>query len=190
MKKTTILIAFHFIICYTYSQEQIPRDIKQIKKNLKTAAKKAGRFFLNKEYETYAEFVLPALAEKMGGVKALANKMRDSVAMLEKEGIFFNRIFFDEPIDIVFVEKQIQAVIPETIELKNAEGTVVSKNYCIGISDDGGATWHFIAKSGKSLSELRELIPTLDLDLTIPPGEKPVFYRNKPEPATRDSNRK
>jgi hypothetical protein len=148
-------------------------DSTAMRANLTAAANKMGQLFIDKNYREYLSYVHPELIKMIGG----PDKM---IAMFEKplgEGVTFRKVWYEEPLQLIGTPKDIEAVLPENIELNTPKGKLVARSYTIAISKDKGKTWHFVSTSGKTLDQMRVVLPSLSPKLVLPETAAPKLTK-------------
>ncbi|MEC3875046.1 hypothetical protein [Chryseobacterium salviniae] len=125
------------------------------------------KYFLEKNYTKYAEFVYPKVYELLGGKSRMIQVTRNSVNKMEQDGFNFIDLKFKSPSKFINFKNQIQFTITEKILMQTPKGKILAAYTMIGISEDQGKTWKFIDTSGKSKEMIRHYFPNLSKDLII-----------------------
>jgi hypothetical protein len=136
-------------------------------------AQQCANAFLKGDYHTFARMTYPTLAEKVGGVDALATLLRSKVREWKDKKIVLRKAQTDPPTQIVPGGSDLFTVVPYTLGLTAAGMKMNQKTYLIGVSSDRGRTWKFI-EAGDSREKLLTFVPHLPDTLTIPEKETRV----------------
>jgi len=126
--------------------------------NLQLAAQKMGQLFIEKNYTEDA--------------------LKQSIKQTEDEGFTFKNVTIGQPSKIIYTTTDLEAVVPQILELKTKNGRLVSTSYLLSVSKDKGKTWYFIDTSGKTLAQMKSVFPSLSNQLVIPEKTKPLFYND------------
>ena len=175
LKKTSIIFLL-LLSLKAYSQTTINQSA--LKQTLKEDASKMGAAFLAGDYKTFAKYTYPRIVEIMGGATNMAEALTKTTANMKAQGVSFSKITFDEPSAIVKSGSELQATIPQHIELKLTQGRLVNTSTLIAISTDNGKNWTFVDTSNKDMATLHKALPNLNSSITIPPPQQPVRYNN------------
>ncbi|PZR13165.1 MAG: hypothetical protein DI539_19435 [Flavobacterium psychrophilum] len=146
--------------------------------HLVSAAQKMGQLFIDKKYAEYIKYVHPKIIKMIGGPDKMVETLKKSIKQTEDEGFTFNNVTFGAPSKIIHTNVDLQAVVPQIIELKAKNGRLVSTSYLLAISNDKGKGWSFVDSSNKTLEQLKSVLPSLSNDLVIPKRNQPVFYND------------
>lgn len=178
MKTITLLAAYLVTGFFATAQTTTAIDTSAAATNLKTAAQKMGQFFVDKNYTAYVKYMHPKITQMAGGNTKLINIIKGSIKQMEDQGISFVNVTIGDASKLITTKTEMQAIIPQILEMKMATGKLVARAYLLGVSPNKGKSWYFIDTSDKTIAQLKEVIPGLSKDLVIPAKEKPVFYKN------------
>ncbi len=135
--------------------------------NLKTQIDQYATYVTNNDFEKSTKCMYPRIFKYLGGnrIEAIKTISKDWQEYADN-GLFVNKIYYDEPAKILFYEEILQTTIIQNVVMKTKNGQAMSKSTMIAISDDG-IIWKFFGVGIKTLSELRVMFPELSPDLTI-----------------------
>lgn len=178
MKLFYLLLLFSTTVLQATGQ-QPGYDDKAVKETLQKSADTMADLFMNGCFREYAEYIHPKIVQMMGGKDKMETFLKEQIRTMNGEGFVFKKVSIGPPGEVLVSQGELQTVIPQVIELANAEGILKTSSSLIAISTDQGKTWHFIDTGGKSLSELRKVFKSLRDDLVIPAKKPPVFQANE-----------
>lgn len=176
MKHLTILTLLlgTLFIC----QGQAKFDTTGSAHNLTVASNKMVKFFLDKNFAQYVNYIHPKILAMLGGKDSMALFLQKSMVQMKQQGYAITNVTIGTIGTILINSAELQCVVPQVLEIKTTEGRLVSTGYLLGISDDKGKTWSFIDTGGNPLSKIQTMFPNLDNRLVIPPKQQPVLYKN------------
>ncbi len=144
---------------------------------LKQQAETMVHALLDKDYEKFSQFTYPGLIELIGGKEKFIQVIEKGMSL-----VTISKVSIGEPSKILTVGTELQATIPETLEIRvedsEPKGILVDKSTLIAVSKDGGKNWYFMDTSTNGLDKLRVQFPNLSPDLVVPPKQKPIFYKD------------
>ena len=165
---------------YQQSPAGVQKEVDREK--LKLQAQELADAIIKGDYARAADLTYPKLVRLMGGrtkfIAAFEREMRETTS----EQFRLSSITVGEPLDIVNVNRQYYAIVPQTMRIKVPEGMLVGDAFMFGISSDGGQNWTFI-DSGKASNkeQLRMLIGPAADQLRMMEVKRPVLYRDPKE---------
>lgn len=133
------------------------------------------KYFLEKNYNQYADFVYPKVYELLGGKSRMIQMTKSAVDKMEKDGFRFIDLKFRSPSGFITLKKQIQCTIIQEILMQTPKGKILSAYTLIGISENQGKNWKFIDTSGKTKEIMRQYFPYLSKDLVIQAKTQKIF---------------
>lgn len=146
--------------------------------NLQQSAKKMFSLFIAKEYPEYVEYIHPTILAMMGGKEKMVEGIKASLEFMEADSIVINNVTIGTIKGIIRHNNELQAVVPQVIELNTQEGRLVSTGYLLAFSTDNGKTWLFSDTSGKNAATMRKVFPNLSKEIVIPAKKQPVLYKD------------
>lgn len=162
-------------ICWGQTASNL--DSNQIKKEMAKAAKHMRKAFIQKDYETFFKYIHPKVYALLGDPKLLQNAMIQEIDKMAADGFVFKSVYTGDPIHLVQVDKELQCVVPEILEINTGNATLKVKSYLIALSEDMGQTWYFVDTNNKPLSYVKKVFPTLSNELILPEKEAPEIVK-------------
>lgn len=133
--------------------------------------------FIQKDYETFFKYIHPKVYALLGDPKLLQNAMIQEIDKMAADGFVFKSVYTGDPIHLVQVDKELQCVVPEILEINTGNATLKVKSYLIALSEDMGQTWYFVDTNNKPLSYVKKVFPTLSNELILPEKEAPEIVK-------------
>ncbi len=113
--------------------------------DLRVRADKVAVYRVEGNYGKFIDNLHPKLVEAMGGKENMLDSMIKDYERLNLEGSTQVAMVIGEPSQIEEVGGQIFAVMPVRTTTKSLEGDLVADGSIVGVSDDNGKNWKFIA---------------------------------------------
>ena len=142
---------------------------------IKTQAMDMARALLKKDYTTFSKYMHPGIAEYAGGRNKLIQQMDTANAVAAKFGAEIKRVVIGNPGEVVKYNNELQAILPQTTEMKTGFGNLALETTLVAISQDGGKNWYFVDTSIFNVKDLKKSLPNLSPELIIPPAKSPKF---------------
>ncbi|MDH5381488.1 MAG: hypothetical protein OEW75_11580 [Cyclobacteriaceae bacterium] len=161
------------VITMSFSGCQVIKLAKKIK-SLKAQAEMYADAFKSGDYQKMLDMTYPQLVEKLGGETQALAAIKSSAEQIKSTGLNFAGIETSEPTDVVQAGKELHSIITQKISIKVPGGFLDTELHFLAVSKDKGKTWSFI---DTSRNNVKDLVPSLNPDLTIPKVGKPVFRR-------------
>jgi hypothetical protein len=146
---------------------------------IKTQAMDMAKALLKKDYVTFSKYMHPKVTAYAGGKTKLIQQMDTANAVAAKFGAEIKRVLIGNPGTIVTYNKELQAVLPQTTEMKTGFGNLSLETTLVAISEDGGKNWYFVDTSIFNIKDLKKSLPNLSPELIIPPAKSPKFTPNQ-----------
>lgn len=159
-----------FIAIPSFAQNNAELTTKMLQQ-----ADEMGRKFIAKDYQGFLAYTHPATIKVMGGKDKMLASTLEELKQLEADGVKFLDIKFGVPSKIVNTGKELQCVIPQSIEMKIKGGKMTTTTSLIAISENNGKSWFFVDSGGNNLENLKSLLPTLSDELELPMPQDPAF---------------
>ncbi len=147
--------------------------------SLAVQAKEVNDAFIRKDFARFMDLTYPKVIEMAGGREQMVAAMNKELKEMASEGVVLLSSTSGAPTQFIHDSGSIYAVLPIALKVKAQDGIFQSDGSMIGISSDGGVNWTFIDASGKDLSELKKIIPSIADKLTLPPAKPPVKISNR-----------
>lgn len=144
---------------------------------VKAQAEEMGQMLLKKDYQAFAKFTYPKVAEMMGGKEKMIEILEKSIGEMESVGTSFINVSMGEASECITVGSELQCTIPQTIQMKMPDGKMTTTSTLIAVSSDNGKTWCFIDTSGKDILAMKQLLPNLSESLVIAAKTEPVYIK-------------
>jgi hypothetical protein len=103
------------------------------------------------------------------GLRAVVARTANEMA---GEGVHVEAVDYDLPRDFAVGGARLFAIVPERLRMRVPEGHLLQRDFEIGVSDDGGASWKFVAGS-VSREDLLRTFPEFPQGLALPLIPKP-----------------
>jgi hypothetical protein len=167
-KKTYRLLLFVGLLLSTRcASAQNPETI------IKVQAMDMARAVLAKDVDKLVQYIPPKLVEQAGGKEKMM-QARDTVnKYMQQFGPTIKRITIGNPGKIIAYKNLLQAMLPQTTELKFMASTIIMETTLIALSEDKGKHWYFIDTSIYRSDKLKTALPNLSPELDIPPMKPP-----------------
>jgi len=135
-------------------------------------ANKMAKALMNKDLNTFANYVLPAALKASGGKETLIKFMKKSMADMARNGEGFIAMRVELPSALIDTAGTLQCTLPETVRVRTAQGVVDNHTTLLAVSADKGKTWKFVDLAGpEALLQLREMMPTISTKHMVPAGK-------------------
>jgi len=173
-------LIFFFLISLSITcfSQDLQYDSSLAKLNLKTTSQKMVKYLADKDFIEFTNFINPDIIKLGGGKVQMAELTKKSFKDLEARGFSITDVTVEDPTNIVVQKQQLQSIIPQKLKIKTKGGYLIAKSYLIAVSNDKGKTWYFADTSGKTLEQIKLVLPNLSNQLIIPQKEQPLFYND------------
>lgn len=173
-----LIAAIFLLLGAQQAMAQIP-DIEGLKKHIFLSAKRMDEALMNKDYDTYSEYMHPHVIETTDkGRVGIVLQTKRAVENIEKSGNYITAIWpgtSDKISEIIDTAGQYQCTLPNYLTYRLPNGKLHTQAILVGVSMDKGKKWHFIDASEKTLEQLRSMFPELSSRLVIPATPQPRF---------------
>ena len=166
MKKIFSILLFSV---FTLSFAQTSTD------NLNSQLQLMKKYFIEENYAEYINFIYPEIIESFGGKEKMIELSQTSMKKLKDKGFSVKDITFKNPSKFVIIESETQFTITQELLIQTPVNKILSETTLIGISEDKGKTWKFIAGSKKSKEAMLKEFPNLSSDLNILPQTQKIL---------------
>ena len=146
---------------------------------IKTQAMEMAKALLKKDYTSFSKYMHPGVAAYAGGRNKLIQQMDSVNAIASKFGAEIKRVLIGNPGEVVKYNNELQALLPQTTEMKTGFGSLALETTLVAISQDGGKNWFFVDTSVFNVRDLKKSLPNLSPELVIPPAKSPKFTPNQ-----------
>ena len=176
--KQIILPVFFLFISFNLQAQTKTADTTGAAAALTTTAQKMMQLFIDKNYTAYINFVHPKIITSLGGKVNMISIIKKSITDMEQQGYTFKDVTIGAASPIIISKTELQAVVTQLLELKTADGKLLSTSYLIATSNNRGKSWYFSDTSGKNLKQMKAFFPSLSDKLVIPEKKEPVYYKD------------
>ncbi len=146
------LFTFLLLITLFNIQGQTNSNVSAV---LKAQAEKMGRLLIDNNFQEFIKYTHPKVTEMMGGDQKMIATLQNGFKDLDKQGIKFLSVKIGEASEIINVNNELQAVVPQKIEIKMGEKVIVSESSLIAFSFNSGKDWKFVDANGKTNKEAK-----------------------------------
>ena len=146
---------------------------------IKTQAMDMAKALVKKDYNSFSKYLHPGLTAYAGGRTKLIQQMDTANAVAAKFGAEVKRVLIGNPGEVVKYNKELQATLPQTTEMKTGFGNLTLETTLVAISQDEGKNWYFVDTSIFNVKDLKKSMPNLSPALVIPPAKPPKFTPNQ-----------
>ena len=139
------------------------------------AARACGDAFAVHDYGRLVDCMPPEVFDAfpgMGGREGFRATAERAVQKMASEGASVESVEYSRPHALAGAGGKLFAIVPEVLTMKIPQGHLVSHDFMLGVSHDGGATWKFIAGPFAKKATPR-LFPDFPADLELPEIPKP-----------------
>lgn len=173
-KNSKYFIAFILVLSFT------TRAFNQnLETTIKIQAMDMAKAVLAKDLDKLAVYLPPKLIEQAGGKEKMMIA-RDTLNKYMKQfGAEVKRVTIGNPGKIFTYKNQLQALVPQTTELKFMASTITLESTLIALSEDKGQHWYFVDTSIYREEKLKLTLPNLSPELIIPPMKPPKIVANE-----------
>jgi hypothetical protein len=163
MKRTPITCILVLVLA---ASAHAQADSASIVPRIRAAADSMLAAFKEKDYRTFARFNNEKLVETLGGPDNFAAFLDQQIKSME--GLAFTEIRTGRIIRVVPYRNTWQCIVEQQSQV-NLPGQVISSiSHLVGLSTDGGNTWHFADANQGSLDQFRTIMPELNPAMPIP----------------------
>jgi hypothetical protein len=129
--------------------------------------------------DEFASYTHPALIKQMGGKDKLVNLLRKGLEDMAKEGFRFLSARVGPPIQVVQAGSDLHALVPLSQVMSAPGGELHLSGHLLGVSSNDGQSWTFIDTGKLTPGDIRQLLPTFNPELKLPPRSEPKFVPGK-----------
>jgi hypothetical protein len=139
-----------------------------IKKYIQVDGEAMLNAFVNKNYDTYVNFVHPNLIKAMGGKSKLIVAVKKSLSEMSSFKVSFKT---GKILQLIKTAKGFQCIIESKLTLTRDKVRTYVNSAMYGFSDPTGKHWKYADVDGNEEESLRKLFPEMDKKLVIPKTE-------------------
>jgi hypothetical protein len=137
--------------------------------NLNSQLQLMKKYFLERNFAEYSNFVYPKVIEIYGGKEKMILLSQTSIKKMEAQGYSILDISFKDPSKFITEGNETQFSITQELTIQSPKGKMVSEFTLIGISIDNGENWKFIDTAGRTKDKIIQKFPNLNAEIIINP---------------------
>jgi hypothetical protein len=137
--------------------------------NLNSQLQLMKKYFLERNFAEYSNFVYPKVIEIYGGKEKMILLSQTSIKKMEAQGYSILDISFKDPSKFITEGNETQFSITQELTIQSPKGKMVSEFTLIGISIDKGENWKFIDTAGRTKDKIIQKFPNLNAEIIINP---------------------
>lgn len=120
------------------------------------------------DYEVFADYIFPPMAEKLGGKKAIVAQSKMLIDQMKELNVEFSNQKMGEPSEIVDEEYGLAAFVPSSMTIKMDGENFATKGFMVAVSTNNGGQWFFINGDVLPESVIEKMFPALCDEVAIP----------------------
>jgi hypothetical protein len=129
--------------------------------------------------EEFVAFAYPAVVQEMGGKEKMVAVLKKGLAEMATQGFRFVSGRVSGPIQVVRAKGELHALVPLTQILSAPGGELHLAGHMLGVSSNNGQSWTFIDAGTLTPDNVRQLLPSFNPELKLPPKAEPRFVPKK-----------
>jgi hypothetical protein len=157
-----------------------PLDREEARSRLLESTEWAREALLQGDWQRLANLSHPQFLEELGGREKYLQHLARYFTEMQRDQYRLADLHFSEPSELTEKEGEVYAVVPYRLVMIGPEGSEgIQDVYWIGVSEDRGHTWRFLAGAGL-LSDrdlLKRFLPRFPDDLLLPPPQPPQWRK-------------
>lgn len=166
MKRPVIIFIFTSIVYLGLTAQPMPTVIK-------TQAIEMGKALVNNDLTGYQKYMHPEIIKQSGGAEKMKVMADSAISLFRQFGGSIKRISYGNPAVILSHKKELQTTLPQTTFITTAFADIELESTLIAVSQDKGKHWYFIDTQLYGSDKIRQNLPALSPELTIPALQKP-----------------
>jgi hypothetical protein len=139
---------------------------------LKAQAEEMGKLLMKRNFKEFVRYPHPKVIEMMGGDQKMITSLEKGFKELDKQGVKFISVIIGKASEIIKVNKELQAIVPQKITMQMGAKVIVTESSLIAFSFNSGKDWKFVDANGKTNSEVKSIFPTFSDKLIIPANKE------------------
>ncbi len=152
---------------------------QNLETTIKIQAMDMAKAVLAKDLDKLSAYLPPKLIEEAGGKEKMMIARDTMNKYMKQFGAEIKRVTIGNPGKIINYKNQLQALVPQTTELKFMASTITLESTLIAISEDKGQHWYFVDTSIYREDKLKLSLPNLSPEIIIPPMKPPKIVANE-----------
>ena len=146
-------------------------DIIKLQANSFAEATKKNNF------KEIVNLTYPKLVSLLGGKDTLTSIVSNNMVLLQREGLQYKSIQFNEPQKVYTYQKELHCLIPQKIIQSNSQGVITRNTFLYAVSNNLGKSWFFMNET-QFRKYKNKLFPQLNNEMVIPENNS-TYTRNK-----------
>lgn len=146
---------------------------QNLETTIKIQAMEMAKAVLAKDLDKLSTYLPPKLIEQAGGKEKMMIARDTMNKYMKQFGAEIKRVTIGNPGKIINYKNQLQALVPQTTELKFMASMITLESTLIAISEDNGQHWYFVDTSIYREDKLKLSLPNLSPEIVIPPMKPP-----------------
>ncbi len=132
-------------------------------------AEKYSKALVKAQWEKVLDLTYPEIITKNGGRQAMINQAKAFEAEMQQRGFELQKAELSDPLEIYKSGKFLMCAVPMRLTFNGPLGKLYSESSLLAVSSDEGKTWTYIDMAQVQISQLAEVFPEINPNLTIPP---------------------
>lgn len=149
---------------------------------IKSQAIDMGRAMVAGDTKKLSKYMLPEFLEAGGGGEKAIQNMDSVLKIFKQFGGQVTRITYGQPAKVVKFKKELQTYLSQTTELTSIIADVTFTSTIIAISRDNGKNWYFYDVNMGRSKEVKDKLPPLSPEITLPPPTQPKIVMKQDPP--------
>ena len=174
MKNTTFITIFLIAVLYSYNSY----GQNEYSTTIKLEAETMVESLKEKDFESLMHYTYPRLIELAGGKDILSKRVSESLNQMENDGVMIIDAIIGEPENTFIAGEELHCLVPQEIVMRVPNGKLISNSFLLAISKDNGKSWYFLDTNQMTIENIKQLIPTFNNALKLPPKTAPQFIPN------------
>ena len=146
------------------------------KSEVKQLVEKIGQATLSGDMDTVIDLTYTPIIDAIGGRKKMVAVMEKIAKDMNANGLAFESYTVGEPGDFHNEGGNTYSIVPTKLAITSADSRIVTNNFLLGISSNGGRSWTFIEGSGlKDKKVVAKVLPKLPATLQLPEFREPTI---------------
>jgi hypothetical protein len=166
MKRPVIVFVITLIIQLSLTAQPMATVIK-------TQAIEMGKALVNNDLTGFQQYMHPEIIKQAGGAEKMKVMADSAQAIFKQFGGSIKRISYGNPAVILTHKNELQTTLPQTTFITTVFADIELESTLIAISQDKGKHWYFIDTQLYGSDKIRQNLPALSPELTIPAPQKP-----------------
>lgn len=157
-----------FFVALVSSSAATPEDPRRVQDDVRSVISA----LYSGDVETVLEFTHPWVIKQMGGATAARTSVLVVIRQTQEAGLRLEHLSFPERPRFVRGARRLFAVVPTFAVLKGRGGVVESRNFQLGILDDGSSQWTYFEGSRLTPQVRGAAFPDFPKDFNLPVVER------------------